>query len=672
MNTKRPDMTSRRFIPRDWQLLLGVIVVLVAIPFKLGNDYFLLLFNVMALNALVVLGLNLLIGSTGQVSLGHAAFFGIGAYLSAIASTTWQWPLLCSLVFSLTAVGVVGCLLAIPTLKLEGHYLVMATLGFNIVVSILLDQMDSITGGPSGFPGIPQLRLGPFVIDSDFRFYVFIWPLFLFLFALTLNLNDSRIGRAFKAIHEKELTAEAMGIASHKYKVAVFVLSALYAGLAGSCYAHYVTFISPKTFDIFYSVQVVTMVVVGGMGSLWGGLAGAALLTAMPEALHQFEDWYVLIYGLVLMSVLVFLPKGLLPSILKLFLLRSKKLSRRSPSLAVAAGPGVVRNHSLPPPPDPFLRGEMRPQHRSSSLPPVAGERVGVRGGERLLSPISPRAQPARSVGHLAEKALAAVASEPVLQLQGVSLSFGGLQALNRITMDVRAGEIVALIGPNGAGKTTVLNIVSGLLQPHEGNVLLNGQSLLGCAPHIIAAQGVGRTFQTVQVYQSFSVLENALLGYHTAGNAGFLSAYLHLGRERREEERLRQMAMRLLEDFDLAGKAGAPIEQLSLVEKKLLELARALALAPSVLLLDEPVGGLNPRESAILVSYLQHLREHGMGTLLVEHDMNVVMSLADRVVVLQHGNRIAVGTPQQVQADPRVIAAYLGKKSGDKKRMDP
>jgi len=617
-NQEHADTTHLVLIPSQWRALLVLAAVLIGIPLTLQNDYFLLLFNVMALNGLVVLGLNLLIGSTGQVSLGHAAFFGIGAYLSAIASVTWQWPLLYSFIFSLASVGLVGCLLALPTLRLEGHYLVMATLGFNIIVSILLNQMDDVTGGPSGFPGIPQLSIGSFTIDSDLKFYMFIWSLFLILFALTLNLTDSRLGRALKAIHEKELTAEAMGIPSHRYKVAVFVLSAVYAGVAGFCYAHYVTFISPKTFDIFYSVQVVTMVVVGGMGSLWGGLAGTVLLTSLPEMLHQFEDWYVLIYGLILMGVLVFSPQGLVPAIASLPLFQ-RKTSGDKKDTGRETEPGRAKDQA---------------RHRIWT-------HAQTTSGNR---PDAARAM-------------------PVLQLQSVSLSFGGLQALNEVSMNLSAGEIVALIGPNGAGKTTVLNIISGLLKPDRGDVLLKGKSLLGSAPHRIAALGVGRTFQTVQVYQAFSVLENALLGYHTRGGAGFVSAYCHLAGERKEEAHLRELALRLLDDFNLAPKANAPIQQLSLLEQKLLELARALALSPGILLLDEPVGGLNPRESAILVDYLQHLRERGIGTLLVEHDMNVVMRLADRVVVLQHGSRIAAGSPQEVQRDAKVIAAYLGAK---------
>jgi len=619
-------MAGYPFLPKDWRALLPVAVFLGLLPFWITNGYLLFLFNIVALNAMVVLGLNLLVGSTGQVSLGHAAFYGLGAYISAITSTTLQWPLGYALLFSLFCVGVTGFLLALPTLRLEGHYLVMATLGFNIIVNIVIGQWEELTGGPSGFPGIPKLSLGPLVLNTDRSFYFFIWGLLLLLLALTRNLTDSRLGRALQAIHEKDLTAQALGIPTYRYKVIIFILSTLYAGLAGFCYAHYVTFISPKTFDIFYSVQVVTMVAVGGMGSLWGGLAGTVLLTCLPEFLHHLDDLRVLFYGLILMSVLVFCPNGLIPALVSLKSIRKQKphdsaLSHRQKTEA----PSIVAKSD---------------NERFLQAIPAPG------GGLQVSSSTSSRG------GNC---------SPPVLDLSNVSLSFGGLQALNEVSMEVLPGEIVALIGPNGAGKTTILNIISGLLKPDTGEVSLNGGSIRPLAPHEIAASGIGRTFQTVQVFQHLNVLENMLLGYHVRGRAGFLSAYLHTAGERREEKALRQEALDLLDQFQMADKAFLPIRQLSLIEQKMLEVARALALSPCLLLMDEPVGGLNPRESEALVGYLSVLKTRGIGIILVEHDMNVVMRLADRIVVLQHGCRIATGTPKEIQQDAKVIAAYLG-----------
>ena len=301
---------------KKWISFLGLTVVVALLPFVVKGGYYLLVLNIIAINALVVLGLNLLIGFAGQISLGHAAFFGMGAYLSAIFTSMYNTPAWPTLVLVMVFTALVAYGLGIPTLRLEGHYLVMATLGFNIIVYILMVQMEYWTGGPSGFSGIPPLQFGHFAIQSDFNFYWLIWPLFLALFMLSLNLVDSRVGRALRAIHENELIANSIGVNTERYKVIIFAVSAGYASLAGSFYAHYLSFISPKTFDIFYSIQIVTMVVVGGVGNLWGGLLGAAVLTALPEILHGMRDYAFLLYGVILMGVLVFFPHGLLPGLI--------------------------------------------------------------------------------------------------------------------------------------------------------------------------------------------------------------------------------------------------------------------------------------------------------------------------------------------------------------------
>ena len=309
-------MSSTR---KKWILFLALAMVMALLPFLVRGSYYLLILNIIAINGLVVLGLNLLIGFAGQISLGHAAFFGMGAYFSAIFTAMYSMPPWPTLILVMILTGVVAYVIGIPTLRLEGHYLVMATLGFNIIVYILMVQMEYWTGGPSGFAGIPPLTLGSFAIQTDHHFYWLIWPLFLVIFLLSLNLVNSRVGRALRAIHENELVANSMGVNTERYKAVIFALSAAYAALAGSFYAHYLSFISPKTFDIFYSVQIVTMVVVGGIGNLWGGLLGAAILTALPEVLHSLRDYALLMYGLILMGALVFFPEGLLPGLVRLW-----------------------------------------------------------------------------------------------------------------------------------------------------------------------------------------------------------------------------------------------------------------------------------------------------------------------------------------------------------------
>jgi branched-chain amino acid transport system permease protein len=280
--------------------------------------------NISALNILVVIGLNLLMGFAGQISLGHAAFFGLGAYLSGILTTTYGFPIWPTLFLAMALTAAVAFAIGIPTLKLEGHYLVMATLGFNVIVYIILLQLEPVTGGPSGFAGIPRLELGGWAFDSDRKYYYLLWGVSLGTLLLSLNLIHSRVGRAMAALRQNDIAARCAGIDTETYKVKIFVLSAVLASLAGSLYAHYITFISPGTFSFFYSLQVVTMVLVGGMGSLWGSVLGALLLTLLPEALHAVKEYNVLVYGLILMGVLVFFPHGLVTGIAGLLQRREK------------------------------------------------------------------------------------------------------------------------------------------------------------------------------------------------------------------------------------------------------------------------------------------------------------------------------------------------------------
>jgi branched-chain amino acid transport system permease protein len=298
-----------------------------ALPLFLRNNYHLMVLNISALNILVVIGLNLLMGFAGQISLGHAAFFGLGAYLSGILTATFGFPIWPTILLAMAITAGVAFGIGVPTLKLEGHYLVMATLGFNVIVYIVMLQLEPLTGGPSGFSGIPRPELSGFIFDSDRKYYYLLWTVSLGALLLSLNLIHSRVGRAMAALRQNEIAARCAGIDTEMYKVKIFVLSASMASLAGSLYAHYLTFISPGTFSFFYSLQVVTMVLVGGIGSLWGSVLGALLLTILPEALHAVKEYNVLVYGLILMGVLVFFPHGLLTGMAGIWRGREKRVA---------------------------------------------------------------------------------------------------------------------------------------------------------------------------------------------------------------------------------------------------------------------------------------------------------------------------------------------------------
>ena len=295
--------------------LAGVIMV---IPLGLGDSYYLNVLIFVGIYSLVTIGLSLLMGYAGQISLGHAAFFGLGAYTSGILSTKFGISPWFALLAAIFVAGGIAFLIGAPALKLKGHYLAMATLAFGYIVFIVFNQVSSLTGGPSGFGEIPRFRLGSFLFKTDVHYYYLVWSLVIVALLISLNITHSRVGRALRSIHGGELTANIMGVNTAKYKIQVFVLSAVYASVAGSLYAHFITFLNPSPFDFHFSIVLVTMVVIGGMASVWGAMIGAALLTLLPQYLRVFHDYDILIYGSTLLLIMIFLPQGLFAAIIGL------------------------------------------------------------------------------------------------------------------------------------------------------------------------------------------------------------------------------------------------------------------------------------------------------------------------------------------------------------------
>jgi branched-chain amino acid transport system permease protein len=597
---------------------LALLTVVVALfPLLIPNPYYLHVANVIGLNTIIVTGLNLLIGYAGQISLGHAAFYGLGAYISGILATTYGISPWIAMVAAMVTVGLLALFIGIPTLKLHGHYLVMATLGFNLIVNIVMIQWDSLTGGPSGFPGIPNLSIGPWVFDTDKKMFYLIWFFAIAAIAVSLNLVRSRVGRGLAALHGSEVAAASVGVHTERYKVKVFLLSAVYASLAGSLYAHYLTFVSPKTFDVFFSVELVTMVIVGGMGSVWGALLGTVFLTSLPNVLHFFDEYKDVFYGLILVLILVFLPQGVAVAIRERWAARSV-----SPE---PAPPKKIRETDVLAP------------------APTRGVAIGVPEWAAAVRENS---------------------DIPILGVSKVTVRFGGILALANVSFDVPRGAVTALIGPNGAGKTTMINVISGAYRPRSGAVTFRGEDVTDKPSYSMAVRGLTRTFQNIQVFAHMTVLENIMAGLHSKTKNEFTACLFHLPGFKKEEAEIEERAWEAMLFFRLEDRAHRPASSLSYGEQKRIEMARALASQPELLLLDEPVAGLNLTETNEIAGLIRRIRDTGVSVLLVEHDMNLVMGISEKVVVLNYGRKIAEGPPAEIQRNDEVLAAYLGSAS--------
>ena len=605
--------------------------------------------------AALALGLNVVVGFAGLLDLGYAAFFAIGAYYYGILTSFQVMPLWSEAWAPLAMLGLVekinqggpdlvhftlsfwlalpsaalvtaffGILFGAPTLRLRGDYLAIVTLGFGEIVPILARNLDGITNGAAGLNGVqaPRLFGKSFGIDSTPYYYVGLVLVGLLIFVST-RLRDSRIGRAWMAIREDETAAGAMGVNPTRFKLLAFAIGAAFAGMTGVFFVAKLQTATPEMFNFNVSSMLLVMVVLGGMGSVWGVVVGATLLQLMQtwllpqttEWAHALGEatgsmflqkldlvqWSQLFFGIILIATMLFRRQGLIPA------------TRKIEALSFEAQHAVVE------------RGGFADAGRIGGWTPGSGTMLDVRD---------------------------------------VTVRFGGLTALSGVSFDVPEGGVVAVIGPNGSGKSTLFNVITGLVPAWSGAITLRGRDLLGLPPHRILEAGVARTFQNIRVFPTLSVLENVLIGRHARLRSGAVGAVLHTRANLEEEKAARSAVLGIIGLFGnrLMPRIQQTVSHLSYANRRRVEIARALASRPEILLLDEPTAGMNPAETLELAEQIKTLHAMGLTVLIIEHKLDVVTALASKVVVLDHGEKIAEGTPDEVRRNEQVLTAYLGR----------
>jgi ABC-type branched-subunit amino acid transport system ATPase component/ABC-type branched-subunit amino acid transport system permease subunit len=583
-----------------WRTLLvpALTIAFVAVAPALFGSFTITLMNYIGIYAFAALGLVLLTGVGGLTSFGQAAFVGIGAYATAWYTAVQGGSPWIGLLLALVLTGIVAAILGATTLRLGGHFLPLSTIAWGIAIYFVFGNLDALNRY-SGLSGIPPISIGPISLGGTTAIYYFIWFLLGAVILLCRNLLDSRQGRAIRSLRGGVAMVESLAIDSFRMRLAVFVLAGLLAGLSGWLYAHMQRFVNPTPFDIRQGIELLFMALVGGTGQIAGAVVGSAIVVLLKNLLQDVLP-SITRYN-AQMEIVLF-------GVLFIVLLQS-------------ARGGVV----------PMIR---RYLPRPVSVVPERGV------------PLAKRAKPQPS-------------DRPLLRIENATKRFGALAAVDELSFEVKPGEVLGLIGPNGAGKTTLLNLITGTIKPDAGTIVFCDDDITALPPRRIADKGMARTFQHVKLRPNMTLIDNVLLGTYSRTRSGFFAGALRL--DRVEERAARCEALGQLERVGLGQKFGELAGNLPLGQQRLLEVARALAANPVVVILDEPAAGLRQLEKMTLSDLFRALRRDGMTIVLVEHDMDFVMNLVDRIVVMDFGAKLAEGLPAEIRADARVQEAYLG-----------